>query len=467
MARALPGAPSQSAQACAWLRATLATDPGLAVWSLIAACRSFDNLVASVSEATRWLLEEGGQRLADSLRANERAVERARAYPLATRAAFAVETAALARGLAESIAPSSAEEAYWLGLVAAWSLPNPRITTADASAAPGLPTGLHRRIVQAAAAPASNLAPHDFVGQALGWLVGREAPSCQVRDLWRGIAPLAAETQRQCLADSPAARAELAACGRVSEAGKGGPPLPPAPWAGAPAPVELAAARSVEQDRLDALAEFAAGAGHEMNNPLAIVAGRAQLLMRSETDPERRRELAVIHTQAMRVHGMLADLMLFARPPVPELERVDLRQLVETAVAETAAEAAQRGADLQVHLPLEAHWVDADPGQMAVAVKAILENSLYALGRGGVVRVAVGADRTGAAVSIADSGPGVSPEVRARMFDPFYSGRPAGRGLGMGLAKCWRIVRMHGGRIDVVSEPGQGATVTLSLPRAV
>ena len=80
----------------------------------------------------------------------------------------------------------------------------------------------------------------------------------------------------------------------------------------------------LEQEKLESLAEFAAGAGHEINNPLAVISGRAQLFLRHEKDPERRRELAVINTQARRVHEMIADLMLFARPPEPRLATCDV-----------------------------------------------------------------------------------------------------------------------------------------------
>src|SRR5437773_12387659 len=84
----------------------------------------------------------------------------------------------------------------------------------------------------------------------------------------------------------------------------------------------------LEEEKLAALAEFAAGAGHEINNPLAVICGRAELLLREETHPERRRDLATIHAQARRIYEMIADLMLFARPPQPALAPVDLDGLL-------------------------------------------------------------------------------------------------------------------------------------------
>ncbi|HEY5315229.1 MAG TPA: histidine kinase dimerization/phospho-acceptor domain-containing protein, partial [Pirellulales bacterium] len=91
---------------------------------------------------------------------------------------------------------------------------------------------------------------------------------------------------------------------------------------------------TLESEKLESLAEWAAGAGHEINNPLAVITGRAQLLARDEPDPQRRRELAVIRTQAQRVHEMIADLMLFARPPEPELQPCPLAELLEQIVRE-------------------------------------------------------------------------------------------------------------------------------------
>jgi len=90
------------------------------------------------------------------------------------------------------------------------------------------------------------------------------------------------------------------------------------------------------------IADFAAGAGHEMNNPLAVISGRAQLLLRDEHDVERRHALALIRTQALRVHEMIADLMLFARPPAIKPEPVDLSALARSRLAEVAEEYVER-----------------------------------------------------------------------------------------------------------------------------
>lgn len=254
----------------------------------------------------------------------------------------------------------------------------------------------------------------------------------------------------------------------------------------------------LEEEKLEALAEFAAGAGHEINNPLAVISGRAQLFLRHEQDPERRRELAVINTQALRVHEMIADLMLFARPPQPRLAHCDVTELIDVVVSELAPRAEEAGVALDVTLAEELPSIQADATQLQVALRAVMENALDAMtGRGESGRIEItavtnpppfqndasatnspaiqGGARGGLELSepraaqlaliltIRDNGPGMPAEVRRHAFDPFYSGRGAGRGLGNGLSKCWRIVTAHGGRVDIDTST-TGTTVTIGLP---
>jgi hypothetical protein len=223
--------------------------------------------------------------------------------------------------------------------------------------------------------------------------------------------------------------------------------------------------QALEHEKLEAMAELAAGAGHEINNPLAIIAGRAQLFLKEESDPERRRELATINAQVMRAHEMIADLRLFARPPRPEFQAVDLAALVDRVVGELAPQAAERATELRRAECPRPLVLEADPIQLSVALRALVTNALEAIGHGGHVIVTVqGAEET-VSIRVSDDGPGITPDERRHIFDPFFSARQAGRGLGMGLPKCWRIVTNHGGRIDVESQPGQGSVFTIRLPR--
>src|SRR5262249_10150154 len=104
----------------------------------------------------------------------------------------------------------------------------------------------------------------------------------------------------------------------------------------------------LEQAKLDAMKELAYGASHEINNPLANISARAQTLLRDERDPGRRRALGAIYEQAMRAHEMIADLMLFARPPKLIAVEVDLRLLIETVAAELNLECRHRDIELRL-----------------------------------------------------------------------------------------------------------------------
>jgi signal transduction histidine kinase len=274
-------------------------------------------------------------------------------------------------------------------------------------------------------------------------------------------------------------------------------PLPIADKLVRPAELESRFQHALEAAKLEAMAEFAAGAGHEINNPLTVISGRAQLLLRDEPDPERRHALALISAQAMRVYEMIADMMLFARPPRPEFQQVELTRLIDGLLADLSPGCAAQETAIRRNGEPGPILVQADPVQLMVALRAMCQNSLEALQSGGHVEIAL---ETGAShlpnvdattehrlaaagtparddssgplsvagdcevrIQIRDDGPGMKPEECTHLFDPFYSARQAGRGLGLGLSKAWRIITNHGGRIEVESQPGRGATFTIVL----
>lgn len=226
------------------------------------------------------------------------------------------------------------------------------------------------------------------------------------------------------------------------------------------------------QAKLEALAEFAYGASHELNNPLANITMRAESLLAEETHPERRRKLATICTQALRASEMISDLMLFARPPAIQWQRVAVRPLAEQVADELRQQATSQGTQLLLHIDQSApSEIWADPVQVAVALKAVCTNALEALGSGGCIKIDIRVPENeqhhgqplAMEIAVRDNGPGLSPRALRHMFDPFFSGREAGRGLGLGLSKCWRIMSLHGGTIRVESS-GLGTTVRLLFP---
>jgi signal transduction histidine kinase len=229
---------------------------------------------------------------------------------------------------------------------------------------------------------------------------------------------------------------------------------------------------TLENEKLESLRELAYGASHEINNPLANISTRAQTLLREESDPERRRKLATINSQAFRAHEMISDMMLFAKPPDLSLALFSAAELIEEVIAELNALASDQGTCVTATPASPVPAIFGDRVQLAVALRSLCVNALEALGADGVVEIQArevessdGGRDSWVELVVRDNGPGILPEQRRHMFDPFYSGREAGRGLGLGLSKCWRIVSLHGGSIDVESEPGKGTTFVLRLPQ--
>jgi hypothetical protein len=229
--------------------------------------------------------------------------------------------------------------------------------------------------------------------------------------------------------------------------------------------------RRLEREKLDAMKELAYGASHEINNPLANIAARAQTLLDDEQDPQRRQKLIAIHRQAMRAHEMISDLMLFARPPKLNLTPISLPEFVRKAVGGLSALASERGVQLNCVESEFSSEICGDETQLGVALHAVVKNAIEAVDDGGHVSIAIRRrEMVGspwAEIAVSDDGPGVSAEARRHMFDPFYSGREAGRGLGFGLSKCWRIVTDHGGQVVVHSPANGGAEISILLPLSI
>lgn len=200
-------------------------------------------------------------------------------------------------------------------------------------------------------------------------------------------------------------------------------------------------------DHMAAMAEFAAGAGHEINNPLGSIIGQTQLVLKRSDRADVRQALETIGAQAWRIRDMIGDTMLFARPPQPEFGYCDLKQLATSAAEALRDECQSRKCSVRVELPDSDIIVFADAAQLNILLTNLIRNACQATDEAevdGDVRIIVRRDREFAvSVEVRDNGPELPTEIRRHMFNPFFSGRQAGRGLGFGLCHCWQITRMH------------------------
>jgi putative nucleotidyltransferase with HDIG domain len=218
---------------------------------------------------------------------------------------------------------------------------------------------------------------------------------------------------------------------------------------------------------LTALAEMAGGAAHELNNPLSVISGRAQILARSETDPEKKQVLKQIQENAGRLSAIIDDLMAFAEPPQPRPVGTDIKQVLDEATQLTAQKQNAEKIDIQTNLSKALGNAFVDSAQIASAIANIFSNSLESYDEGtGPIKVDAVNDESGDFVKlqITDSGCGMDAETLKKATQPFFSARLAGRKRGMGLAHTQRIIELNNGSLGITSQPGEGTTVTILLP---
>lgn len=221
---------------------------------------------------------------------------------------------------------------------------------------------------------------------------------------------------------------------------------------------------AVREARLAALAEFAAGASHEINNPLAVISGNAQMLLAGEDDPDRQKMLAAVVRCSRRVHDILVGTRQFARPPAPHPTAVSLHELLATQAASHRSQALDVG--IAVELGVCEGIAHVDPGHLAIAVGNLVRNSIEATPAGGWVRLSSTHRGDRVALLVEDSGPGPAPSQVPFLFDPFFSGRSAGRGRGLGLSVAWRLAKANGGDAVYEPQPGGPTRFAILLPRA-
>jgi two-component system NtrC family sensor kinase len=224
-------------------------------------------------------------------------------------------------------------------------------------------------------------------------------------------------------------------------------------------------AERLQARKLCALAEFAAGAGHEINNPLAVISGQAQYLLGHEADPSRQRSLHKIIGQAHRINQMLRDLMQFARPTPPQMETVYLPGLVREVAGSLGDLAEERHVRLVCPDPDPTPALSADRGHLRTALTCLVRNAIEAAPAEGWAGIRVDSSTPRQVdVVVEDNGPGLPASLREHLFDPFYSGREAGRGRGLGLSTAWRLIRVHGGDLRFINLPHGPTRFVVSLP---
>jgi signal transduction histidine kinase len=217
-------------------------------------------------------------------------------------------------------------------------------------------------------------------------------------------------------------------------------------------------------EQLAVMGEIASGLAHEVKNPIAGISSALEVVLTEIPAGDPHREILVqIGEETRRISGIITRLLDYARPRELRPDWIDLGLLLGDIKAIYNPQCQKHRVEFDLRVPMEPGRMYADPGVLRQVMFNVLQNALHAAGEGGRVALAVETQAEAVAFRVADSGPGIPPEVRARLFQPFFTTKAGGTGLG--LAIVHRLVTAMGGTVEVESGEGRGTCFTIRLPR--
>lgn len=216
----------------------------------------------------------------------------------------------------------------------------------------------------------------------------------------------------------------------------------------------------------DSLRQMAASAAHEIRNPLAGVRGYLQLLQKRLAGPEERNYLSIILQEIDRVNDLTRYLLALTRPGQTHPERLTVSALVREVLDAVMPRARAQGVTIEVCCDDTPWEVEGDRPKLMQVLLNLVHNALDAMADGGLLIIACSGDPNARVfrVGVQDTGPGIAPENLQRIFEPYFTTKSSGTGLG--LALCCRFVQEMGGQVEVESQVGQGTLFRITLPLA-
>jgi signal transduction histidine kinase len=222
-----------------------------------------------------------------------------------------------------------------------------------------------------------------------------------------------------------------------------------------------------QADKLASIGQLSAGIAHEINNPLGIILGYTQLLIRNESpETEKYNDLKTIEKHVRSCKSIVADLLNFARSSKPNEDVIRVDQAIDDVLDFIRQHAGLDDIDVQVNYDASVPEMLLDEKKIKQVLMNLIMNAKHAIGKKGTLRIATGLNPSEeqVVVTIADTGHGIEKKNLARIFDPFFTTKPTGEGTGLGLSVSYGIIKNHGGDILVDSEVGKGSTFTILLP---
>jgi two-component system NtrC family sensor kinase len=240
--------------------------------------------------------------------------------------------------------------------------------------------------------------------------------------------------------------------------------------------LQAAQRKLVQSDRLATLGQLAASVAHEINNPVSGVLNLSMLLERlmasgaypQGREAEFRKYLALISSETARVGRIVSDLLAFSRRSKPQRAPADLNKLVRTTLGLAGHKLKLINAEVVLELQDDLPPVECDSSQMQQVILNLVLNGAQAMqSQGGgklTIHTRLVDAGTNVELCVQDTGEGIAPENLHKIFDPFFTTKADGKGVGLGLAVLYGIVKAHEGEVEVTSQRNQGTTFTVTLP---
>ena len=222
-----------------------------------------------------------------------------------------------------------------------------------------------------------------------------------------------------------------------------------------------------QADRLASIGQLSSGIAHEINNPLGVILGYTQLMLRNAADDsDRRRDLKTIEKHVRHCKAIVEDLLNFARRSEPKKEKVDIHKTIDDVLGFIRQHSGSNRIDFLADYDRRIPSMIVDEKKIKQVLINLLMNARHAVGDAGEIRVATAyiPSSRQATIKIADNGYGIEGRHLQHIFDPFFTTKPTGEGTGLGLSVSYGIIKKHGGEILVESRLGEGSTFTVVLP---
>ena len=221
----------------------------------------------------------------------------------------------------------------------------------------------------------------------------------------------------------------------------------------------------LHSEKLASIGILAAGVAHEIGNPLSAISGYTQILQSGGfAEAEAKEYLEAIESQAGRIQHIIQDLLDYSRPSTGLRSEINLSEAAASIMSMLQTQKTFKKLDIEFDLAEDLPSVHIDRDHLAQVIINIALNAAQAMPEGGRLRISTFSEGDRVRIMLADTGPGIPPDIADRIFDPFFTTKPAGQGTGLGLAICHRIVESYNGTIVLDSKPGRGTTFGVTLP---